>query len=216
MSLRFFRRGEYELEGEGGRVSASQGRGAEISGFLGYRLLQGSSRRSCYSASCLEPLAVVCSANFPIRFLGVLWTVGMVGVKKMLVDFAGQSNKIKKQHLVDPQTGKSLSRYHYLWFIGTDVTARGRGLASHLIRLRQKIAKEDGLPMWLEATTAKSRDVYAKCGFRVMGEIQLGVGTHATTGFAEKGGSGLVVYAMMWRSEWEIEGQEGTTVKTDP
>lgn len=136
-------------------------------------------------------------------FLGLLWNLGLAGAKRMLVEFTGQDERIKKEFLVDVTSGERIKRFHYLWFVGTEEAARGRGLASHLIRLRQAVAKEDGLPIWLEATTAKSRDVYAKCGFETVGEINLGVGSHASTGLREKGGSGLVVYAMIWRPEWD-------------
>lgn len=135
--------------------------------------------------------------------LGLLWNIGLKGCWRMMSEFSRQAEKIKRQFLVDATTGRKLKRFHYLWFIGTAEEARGRGLASRLIALRQEVARADGLPVWLEATTVKSREVYAKCGFRAVGEIKLGVGTHASTGLPEKGGGGLSVWAMIWRPEWE-------------
>lgn len=138
-------------------------------------------------------------------FLGVIWNLGIGGARKMLVEFGGQVDKLKKEFLVDAATGRRLKRYHYLWFIGTDVQARGRGLASHLIRKKQDEVRGDGLPIWLEATTARSRDVYAKSGFRTVGEVGLGRGTHASSGEPQRGGDGVTVYAMIWRPQWEQE-----------
>ena len=138
-------------------------------------------------------------------FLGVIWTLGIGGARKMLVEFGGQVDRLKGEFLVDAQTGRRLKRYHYLWFIGTDMKARGRGLASRVIRAKQEEVRGEGLPIWLEATTARSRDVYAKSGFRTVGEIGLRRGTHARTGEPEVGGEGVTVYAMIWRPEWEQE-----------
>ena len=53
---------------------------------------------------------------------------------------------------------------------------------------------DSDLPIWLEATTAKSRDIYAKCGFEVVQEMKLGKGTHAATGLREKGGPGVSIW----------------------
>jgi GNAT superfamily N-acetyltransferase len=135
--------------------------------------------------------------------LGCLWNIGIGGCKRMLVEFQRQSDACKAAHLRD-SNGKSVKQYHYLYFIATDFPARGKGLASEIIRQWQDKATEDNMPIWLEATTPRSRDVYAKQGFKVMHEMRLGVGSHSEQGlFVEKGENapGVPLWAMMWWPE---------------
>lgn len=112
----------------------------------------------------------------------------------MLIDYQYRSDACKKKGLPE-----DVRRYWYLFFIGTDEKIRGRGLASEVIRRQQAGAGERGLPIWLEATTTKSRDIYIKCGFQVTGEFVLGKGSHSADGEIEHGGSGVTVWAMLWR-----------------
>lgn len=102
----------------------------------------------------------------------------------MLWDFQNQSDGCKKRGLRD-DNGKKITRYNYLFFIATDPEARGQGLASKIVARYQR--EHADLPMWLEATTRKSRDIYERCGFREVEEMKLGVGTHANSGVLEKG-----------------------------
>lgn len=62
----------------------------------------------------------------------------------------------------------------YLPLIGVDSVAQGRGLGSALLRDGLKTCDGDGLPAYLEATTPRNRDLYARHGFNVIGIIQAG------------------------------------------
>lgn len=110
----------------------------------------------------------------------------------MLIDFQGQVDKCKRRHL------KNIKRYYYLFGLGTQARARGQGLASKVLRQWQDKAGAENLPIWLEATTAHSREIYARCGFQMVEEIVLGKRTHAASGVKEKGGPGVKLYAMLW------------------
>ena len=112
----------------------------------------------------------------------------------------------------EPQTASARSlalarkeKYFYIFFVGTREDCRGRGLASSLIRHYQKIATEANVPVWLEATTAKSRDIYLKLGFEVVEEIVLGKGRVGGDGLVVKGkgeeAMGVRVWGMVWRPE---------------
>ena len=125
----------------------------------------------------------------------------------MLFEFEAQANAIKRKHLRDAK-GEPIKEYYYLWFIATDRPGRGKGLASKVVSKWQDKAASEGQAVWLEATTAKSRDVYARCGFKAVGEISLGKGTHAANGAYEKGGPGVTVSAMLWRPDFR-DGKEG-------
>ena len=94
-------------------------------------------------------------------------------------------------------------KYLYLFFIGTREDCRGRGYASTLIRRRQVLATEANLPIWLEATTVKSRDIYLKLGFEVVQEIVMGKGRVGSDGLVTKGEKaiGVPLWGMVWRPE---------------
>ncbi|KAF2168866.1 hypothetical protein M409DRAFT_20879, partial [Zasmidium cellare ATCC 36951] len=98
-------------------------------------------------------------------FIPCILKLGLGGAKRMLMDFQAQADALKKRHL------KGVKRFYYLFFIGTEEAAREQGLAGRVIGLWQERAGREGLPIWLEATTERSKRVYERCGFAVCGEI---------------------------------------------
>jgi N-acetylglutamate synthase-like GNAT family acetyltransferase len=94
-------------------------------------------------------------------------------------------------------------KYFYLFFIGTREDCQGRGHASTLIRHHQILATEANLPIWLEATTAKSRDIYLKLGFKVVQEIVIGKGRVGSDGLVTKAENavGVPLWGMVWRPD---------------
>jgi ribosomal protein S18 acetylase RimI-like enzyme len=62
----------------------------------------------------------------------------------------------------------------YLTLTGVDPAAQGRGLGSRLLRYGLAICDRDGLPAYLEATNPRSRELYQRHGFKVIGVIQAG------------------------------------------
>ena len=73
------------------------------------------------------------------------------------------------------------------------------GLCSSLIRHYQSIAANESTPICLEATTAYSRDLYAKLGFQEVDEMLLGKGKVGADGKLKKNGEGVRIWAMVWR-----------------
>ncbi len=73
------------------------------------------------------------------------------------------------------------------------------GLSQALIKRYQDIAQQERLPIWLEATTRYSSQVYAKLGFETVEEIVLGKGVAAGDGTKKKGGEGVKIWGMIWR-----------------
>jgi len=105
---------------------------------------------------------------------------------------------------VDAMRAKALPKGEECWyffFVGTREDSQGQGLASDLIRHHQNLVREGGLPIWLEATTPHSRDVYARLGFQIIDEIVLGKGNASADGRACKGGGGVPLWGMIWRPE---------------
>lgn len=62
----------------------------------------------------------------------------------------------------------------YLPLIGVDPIAQGQGLGSALLRHGVAVCDGDRLPAYLEATNPRNRDLYARHGFNVVEEIQVG------------------------------------------
>ena len=71
----------------------------------------------------------------------------------MLWDYERQSDACKQKGL-RAEDGSFIKRYNYLFFIATDPAARGQGLATRIVSEYQAQSEIDGLPIWLEATTA--------------------------------------------------------------
>ena len=62
----------------------------------------------------------------------------------------------------------------YLPLTGVDPVAQGRGLGSALMAHALARCDRDGVPAYLEATSPRNRDLYARHGFRETGLIQQG------------------------------------------
>jgi ribosomal protein S18 acetylase RimI-like enzyme len=60
----------------------------------------------------------------------------------------------------------------YLPMIGVDPARQGLGLGGALLSHSLKEVDREGLPAYLEATSERSRDLYARYGFEVVGTIQ--------------------------------------------
>jgi GNAT superfamily N-acetyltransferase len=62
----------------------------------------------------------------------------------------------------------------YLPLTGVDPPAQGRRLGSKLLEHALAICDTEGLPAYLEATSPRSRNLYARHGFKDVGVIQAG------------------------------------------
>lgn len=85
--------------------------------------------------------------------------------------------------------------------MGTAVDRVRQGLGSSLLAHTQGRARRDGRPVWLEATTEYSRDLYLKRGFEHVGDVTLVKGDVSPDGVAKKGGEGVTIWAMFWRPQ---------------
>ncbi|KAI0479349.1 hypothetical protein GGR56DRAFT_373900 [Xylariaceae sp. FL0804] len=124
-----------------------------------------------------------------------LWNVGLGPFKRGLLEYAPATEpSIKKTFTKEEQ-----KRHWYVFIMGTAVDRRRQGLAGWLIAHMQARARGDGRPLWLEATTQYSRDLYAKHGFTTVDEVLLGKGKVDAAGLAKKGGEGFKIWSMYWR-----------------
>lgn len=67
-----------------------------------------------------------------------------------------------------------------------------------MIKNFQATAAAEKLPLWLEATTAHSRNLYAKLGFEVVEEMFVGKGFCSPDGLPLAGGAGVSIWGMVW------------------
>jgi ribosomal protein S18 acetylase RimI-like enzyme len=132
----------------------------------------------------------------PAGLFSVLWRLGVRGCWRMLGEFEPATSAVRRRVL-----GGYQRNFFYLFFVATREDTRGRGLSSALIRRLQERAQEEGLPVWLEATTEYSSKVYAKLGFERVETVVLGKGHADADGTALKGGSGVPIYCMVWWPE---------------
>jgi hypothetical protein len=72
-----------------------------------------------------------------------------------------------------------------------------------LIRPVLALANKSGWPVCLEATSPRSRDVYAHLGFEVLEEMVLGRGKVDADGRGKDGGEGIKIWAMVCGAEKE-------------
>jgi GNAT superfamily N-acetyltransferase len=132
----------------------------------------------------------------PAGLFSVLWNLGLKGCWRMLGEFEPATGAVRRRVL-----GVYQGNFYYLFFVATREDARGKGLSSALIERLQERAQEEGLPVWLEATTEYSSKVYAKLGFEYVETVVLGKGHADADGTALKGGSGVPIYCMVWWPE---------------
>ena len=62
----------------------------------------------------------------------------------------------------------------YLPLIGVDPSCQGRGLGSALLRAALRVCDRDGMPAYLEASSASSIPLYERHGFRRLTPVRVG------------------------------------------
>ncbi|KAF2472876.1 uncharacterized protein BDR25DRAFT_302476 [Lindgomyces ingoldianus] len=142
--------------------------------------------------------------------LGLIWTAGLTRFRRVLFEYPALADGVKKT------TFNKHEKWYYILMIGTEESHRGKGLCPALIRDLQKKASGEGLPIWLEATSAGSRDVYKKVGFQLVeegGPFILGKGVADAAGEVATGESavGVEIWAMVWYPEGYVKPGNGRT-----
>jgi hypothetical protein len=58
-------------------------------------------------------------------------------------------------------------------------------------------AREEGVPIWLEAASDHSKQVYEHLGFKHVSTLRMGEGKASPEGELQDGGEGIPIYAMI-------------------
>jgi hypothetical protein len=75
-------------------------------------------------------------------------------------------------------------------------------------------ARDEGVPVWLEATDPHAVAVYEHYGFRVCEVVIVGVGRVAGDGWPKEGGEGVKWWGMLWDGKSVCHERERTTCTT--
>ncbi|CAA7262176.1 unnamed protein product [Cyclocybe aegerita] len=139
---------------------------------------------------------------FKSGFGSVLKQWGLAGLWKMSIEYQNGCEKKMKRCFEEKGVQESPTEAWYVQLIFTDPDYQGRGLMSKL--MRDAFADAPEATFCLEASTAKSRDLYAHLGFENPLPIQMGVGSSNSSGLCATGkdATGVEAYAMgRWPSK---------------
>ncbi|KAH8700106.1 hypothetical protein BGW36DRAFT_293006 [Talaromyces proteolyticus] len=107
-----------------------------------------------------------------------------------LVEYRKTSGKLKKEFLKGRQ-------YWYLNMIGRHPERSDPGVIRALFEPYIERAHEQKVPIWLEAVSDHSRQVYEHFGFKTVATFRIGLGKVTPRGELQEGGEGIPLYAMI-------------------
>ncbi|KIV88030.1 hypothetical protein, variant [Exophiala mesophila] len=87
--------------------------------------------------------------------------------------------------------------YWYLNLIARSPSRADKGAIRGVIDPFIEKARQQEVPLWLEAISEHARDVYAHLGFRVVETVVIGAGAINEQGWVEDGGSGVKCWGMV-------------------
>ncbi len=90
--------------------------------------------------------------------------------------------------------------HYHLSFLARnpDHPAKTPGAISAVVLPFLDRAREEGVPVWLEATYPHAVSVYEHYGFRICEEVSVGKGKVNLEGWPEEGGEGVTAWGMVW------------------
>lgn len=138
------------------------------------------------AAACWEPPGV-CAAS-----LTTSADSAALKSRPVFADFHNQITAAKRKHLGET------SYYWHLSMMARDPSRTTRGAVRAVLEPYLARARRDRVPIWIEAGSARARDVYAYFGFRIVEEIWSGVGKIGASGHRQEGGPGVPTWLMIY------------------
>ncbi|OQU97070.1 hypothetical protein CLAIMM_03072 [Cladophialophora immunda] len=106
------------------------------------------------------------------------------------VEYRRKFDALKKKHLGD-------RTYWYLNLIARSPSRLEKGAIRNLVEPFLQKAREQNIPVWLEATNQHAREVYTHLGFKTVEEVRIGEGVVNAEGWAQPNGEGVLTYGMV-------------------
>jgi len=135
----------------------------------------------------------------PAGIIGVAWTLRYAGLKRLFGPGMAAMEALKK--------GSGLHGHSdswYCFFVCCRPEYQGKGLCRALMSPHTPLAPyplapshDRKLATWLEATSVKSRDIYLRYGYRLVGEGRIGKGELGELAETMPGGPGVPIWGMM-------------------
>jgi GNAT superfamily N-acetyltransferase len=100
-------------------------------------------------------------------------------------------------------------KFYYIFFLGSLPSSRGRGLGGAFISHCQAKASADGVPIYLECSTDRTRLFYERLGFKSVCVVRCGKGEVDEEGYVvdvKKDGVSLARGVKLWPMIWWPEG----------
>ena len=98
-----------------------------------------------------------------------------------------------------PGAERKLKPHWHLNFLARDpAKANIRGAISAVMLPFLERAREEGVPVWLEATYPHAVAIYEHYGFRVCEEVVVGAGKVGPDGWPKEGGEGVRAWGMIF------------------
>ncbi|VDB86618.1 unnamed protein product [Peniophora sp. CBMAI 1063] len=120
---------------------------------------------------------------FRLRLFRIWRAWGLRPFKRMVLEFVPQVEKVEKQAF--STRGKNMKDAWHLGIVSTDPDHEGHGYVSMMLRNRFETIGPH--PVYLEASSPRSRDVYAHFGFQLIEPVLLGAGKVDSEGLIATG-----------------------------
>jgi hypothetical protein len=125
----------------------------------------------------------------------------------LLSEWKGAVARIKAQYLgyaqnddepTGPAVRKPRPHYHLAFLARVPGREDVKGAISAVTLPFLAKARDEGVPVWLEATDSHAMAVYEHYGFRVCEVLTVGVGRVGADGWPKEGGEGVKWWGMLW------------------
>ena len=83
-------------------------------------------------------------------------------------------------------------------------------MGSRIVKHWQARATAEGIPIWTEATTARSHQLYLRLGFQDVQELRIGEGKADEDGSKKSAGEGVPLWTLIWHPPSAKSGTEAS------
>lgn len=117
----------------------------------------------------------------------------------LVQEYVSKCDAAMWKHLKDSTSDVRTMRacYHLEFIARNPEKSSVQGGVSAVIMPLLERARRERLPVWLEAATERSVQIYQHYGFRVVEEMVIGAGRYDVDGQLKQGGKGVSIFAMI-------------------